>query len=456
MTAPHNYDLTGTLLGTEVPLNSPVITWKDGHTTILPAVYDEKKNNLCEAVDIPIIRYLAKCPESTPHSQYVTHLSNADIPPNMMEDVVSSALSLNKPVVIRGIGQHAVEEELTADFLDKHYAISPHRAVWIHDAKSRAIDHTKVTTAGVLKSFCESMKDPEKIQCVLDIPLAQTSLQDQLRNLDHGLAHGWNHTTYDVQITSNVHPENFTVKGWGLLHHAGFLTYPHHDAEGSLTWVRMEVGMKFWVVFRPIDRHDDRKHLQDMAIKLGDFTENEVWIRANCRAEVITIMPGDTLIIPPGQLHAVYTPVASFATGGHFYHYGCMHLTEISRYLDVVVGDCLTNQALHNALETLRRMMIGIPRLSPRISLYKRPLLALCIMVLQGKQYRAKGGHKSAVADTETAALSKEISAAIASHLGVTKRKSASMLLYKGDQFERGALVVREELDKALIRFTEL
>jgi hypothetical protein len=77
-------------------------------------------------------------------------------------------------------------------------------------------------------------------------------------------------------------------------------------------------------------------------------------------------------------------------------------------------------------------------------------------MVSQGKQYRAKGGHKSAVADTETAALSTEISAAIASHLGVTKRKSASMLLYKGDQFERGELVVREKLDKALIRFTEL
>ncbi|KAG2083674.1 uncharacterized protein F5147DRAFT_660105 [Suillus discolor] len=354
MTVPHNYDLTGALLGTEVPLNSPVITWKDGHTTILPAVYDDKQKNLCEAVDIPIIQYLAKCPESTPCSQYMTHISNADVPQHILEDVVSSALSQNKPVVIRGIGQHPVEEELTADFLDKQYTISPHRVVWIHDAKSQAIDHMNVTTAGVLKSFCESMKNPDKIQCVLDISLAQTSLPDQLR---------------------------------------------------------MEVGMKFWVVFRPIDRHDDRKHLQEIAIKLGDFTENEVWIQANCHAEVITIMPGDTLIIPPGQLHAVYTPVASFATGGHFYHLEYMHLTEISRYLNVVVGDCLTNQ---------------------------------------GKQYRAKGGHKSAVADTETAALSAQISTAIASHLRVTKRKSASMLLYKGDQFERGELVVREKLDKCI------
>ncbi|KAG2335959.1 hypothetical protein BDR05DRAFT_1006297 [Suillus weaverae] len=456
MTTPHNHDLSSGLLGTEVPLNSPLITWKDGHTTILPAVYDDEQNNLCETVDIPIIEYLAKCPESTPHSRHVTHLSNHDLTTDTIEDVVGESLSRNKPVVIRGIGHHPVGEELTADFLDKHYAISPNRAVWIHDVKSRAIDHTKVTTAGVLKSVCESLRNPEKIQCVLDIPLAQISPPDTLRNLDHGLAHGWNHTSYDVEIKSNVHPENFTVKGWGLLHHAGFLTYPHHDAEGSLTWVRMDVGIKFWVVFRPINRRDDRKHLQDIAIKLGNFTQNEPWIRANCYAEVITLMPGDTLIIPPGQLHAVYTPVASFATGGHFYHHGCMHLTEISRYLDVVVGDCLTNQVLYYALETLRRMMIGIPRLSPRISLYRRSLLALCTMVMQGKQYRAKGGHQAAVADTETTALSTEIATAIASHLGVTKRKSASMLLYKGDQYERGNLVIRKKLDGVLARFTDL
>jgi hypothetical protein len=132
MTERHNYDLSGSLLGTEVPLNSPVITWKDGHTTILPAVYDDKEKNLCEAVDIPIIQYLAECPESTPRSKYVTHLSNADIPPGIIEDLVSSALSLNKAVVIRGIGKRHVEEELTADFLDKKYSISPKRVVWIH------------------------------------------------------------------------------------------------------------------------------------------------------------------------------------------------------------------------------------------------------------------------------------------------------------------------------------
>jgi hypothetical protein len=71
--------------------------------------------------------------------------------------------------------------------------------------------------------------------------------------------------------------------------------------------------------------------------------------------------------MPPGMMHAVYTPVASFATGGHFYHYTCLHLTELARYIDAEVADSTTNQALEHALETLLRMLIMVPYLSPRI-----------------------------------------------------------------------------------------
>ncbi|KAG2029909.1 hypothetical protein BDR03DRAFT_975385 [Suillus americanus] len=456
MTAASAKDLTVGLWGKEVKKSSPKITWRDGHTTILPAVYDDYNINVCAAVDIPIIKYLAECPVSTPDSKFATHISNQDIPTFELHDIIGSSLSQNRPVTLRGTGLYSNDKKLTLEYLDLHYAISPNRAVWIHDVRARALDHTNVTKAGLLNTFFESMDDPNSIQCVLDIPLAQVALPDSLRNLDHGIAHGWSETVYDVPISSKVHPENFTVKGWALVHHAGFLTYPHHDAEGTLTWVKMDVGIKFWVIFRPKDRHDDRKHLQDFAIRLGNFTENESWIRANCDAEVITLLPGDMLIMPPWQVHAVYTPVASFATGGHFYHYACMHLTELSRYCDVTVGDCLTNQNLYHALETLRRMIIAIPRLSPRITMFRRSLLALCIMVTQGKAYRAKKGHKSAVVDTETAPISLAIAQAISGHLGVTTRRPIPVLLYKGDQFDRGELITRKELDQVLSAFTSL
>lgn len=72
--------------------------------------------------------------------------------------------------------------------------------------------------------------------------------------------------------------------------------------------------------------------------------------------------------MPPGLPHAVYTPVKTFATGGHAYNFRCLHLSELARYIDATTGDCTTNQKLEHALETLRRMLIAVPRLSPRIS----------------------------------------------------------------------------------------
>lgn len=88
---PQNYNLTGSLLGTEVSSNGPVIMWKDKHITILLAIYDDEKNNLYEAVDILIIQYLAKCPEFSPNSSHVIHFTNYEITTNVMEEVVSSA-----------------------------------------------------------------------------------------------------------------------------------------------------------------------------------------------------------------------------------------------------------------------------------------------------------------------------------------------------------------------------
>jgi len=146
----------------------------------------------------------------------------------------------------------------------------------------------------------------------------------------------------------------------------------------------MEIGVKFWVVFRPKACYNNRQYLHRIASRITNLANNMHWLKKHCDAEVITIKAGDLLygtsyyilkyadayrcrIIPPGCLHAVYTPVASFSTGGHFYHYSCMHLTELARYIDTVDGDATTNQDLHHALETLRRMLIAIPRLSRSI-----------------------------------------------------------------------------------------
>ncbi|KAG2045519.1 hypothetical protein BDR06DRAFT_978152 [Suillus hirtellus] len=445
----HIVDLTSGLLGKQVPMESNTLKWKNNYITVLPTLLNDDNVNVCDAVDIQIIRFLAQFPPSLPSSKHVLHLPASALAEDDITDVVETALRSNIPVVLSGVAHDGLDCDPSAKYLDKRFAISPKRPVCIHD-------HVNPTFEGTIESFFQTMNDPTSIQCILDLPMAQTTLPRALQNLDHGIVHGWNQSAHTVPITSNVHPENFTIKGWAMAHHAGFLTYPHHDAEGTLTWVRMEVGVKFWVIFRPKDRHDDRSHIQNIATRLVNLVENKAWLKKHCDAELITLRAGDMLIQPPCTMHAVYTPVASFATGGHFYHYSCMHLTELSRYIDVEVADSTTNQVLDHALETLRRMVIALPYLSSTISLYKRPLLSLCIMATKAKQYRAKGGHKMAVRDTETAQPSIDVSDVILRHLGMSQWVSASHILYEGDQFTPGNLLDRKALELVMTQSLEL
>lgn len=64
--------------------------------------------------------------------------------------------------------------------------------------------------------------------------------------------------------------------------------------------------------------------------------------------------------MPPGQHHTVYTPVASFCRGGHFFNLDTMHLTEVSRFVDTTHGGFLTNDVHFGTLETLCRMTISL------------------------------------------------------------------------------------------------
>jgi hypothetical protein len=77
-------------------------------------------------------------------------------------------------------------------------------------------------------------------------------------------------------------------------------------------------------------------------------------------------------------------------------------------------------------------------------------------MIINGKAYRAKNASAAAVADTETADYSVAVAEAVSNVLGVTKRKSIPVLLYQGDQFQRGDIVARHALDRALAGFSAL
>ncbi|KAG2114684.1 uncharacterized protein F5147DRAFT_649847 [Suillus discolor] len=156
--------------------------------------------------------------------------------------------------------------------------------------------------------------------------------------LDSGIINGWNQTTVDCPIGEKVHLDNFTIHSWTLVHSPTYWTHLHHDLD---------------------------------APELTDLYQNRKKIQETWHGEIVTLLSSDMLIQPPGQFHAVYTPVTLFATGGHFYNYETMHLTELSQYIDHKQGRTLTNQVHEHSLENFQRMVINLLRISHYINCNK-------------------------------------------------------------------------------------
>lgn len=64
--------------------------------------------------------------------------------------------------------------------------------------------------------------------------------------------------------------------------------------------------------------------------------------------------------MPPHVPHAVYSPVFTFAVGGHMLTYESLHLTEKARRADVELGEVATNTDHDSVDGVLCRMAIGL------------------------------------------------------------------------------------------------
>ncbi|KAG1830704.1 hypothetical protein DFJ58DRAFT_848392 [Suillus subalutaceus] len=245
----------------------------------------------------------------------------------------------------------------------------------------------------------------------------------------------WHRSIRDCPLEGKfVHPDNFLVNGWGLIHQGGVVTTPHHDSEGQNTFVIGDIGLKFWVWFFYKD-HQDRQALLQASTSLCDKYDFSQFA-----AESVTVYPGDLIIQPPGQLHSVYTPIPSFTRGGHFYSYETLPFTELSRWLDRCAGLLLTNQAHEHTEETLWRMTAVIPRLPPNEVPHRRPLLALCHMVLSAEKYVAQGSKSTILKKNAPKAIqssSKDRAIAIAQkilqHMDIAARDLPRILTTAGE-----------------------
>ncbi|KAG2114404.1 hypothetical protein DEU56DRAFT_761859 [Suillus clintonianus] len=101
---------------------------------------------------------------------------------------------------------------------------------------------------GMSDLMCVMVHDP----VILDVPYSQSGLPLFLSTLDNSVINGWNQSTVNNPIYETVHPDNFTVCSWALLHGPAFWTNAHHDSNGGTTFVQVKIDEKKWGLFGPI------------------------------------------------------------------------------------------------------------------------------------------------------------------------------------------------------------
>jgi hypothetical protein len=159
---------------------------------------------------------------------------------------------------------------------------------------------------------------------------------------------------------------------WELFTHAGFHTYPHHDASGFGTYSYVRHGCKIWGIVRP--RIDPKMHWARQSV----FDIMRTMLRPAPSLDYhevsdtfsVFLLEGDVLIQPPHAIHQVFTPVNSIVSGGHLFPYETLHLTEMARAFDLLFNHVATNADHASAHRTLCRMAMALKYLHKERSEY--------------------------------------------------------------------------------------
>ncbi|KAG6370691.1 hypothetical protein JVT61DRAFT_11072 [Boletus reticuloceps] len=164
-------------------------------------------------------------------------------------------------------------------------------------------------------------------------------------------------------LTAQTYCQTLLVGFWGLLHQTAIITYPHHNAEGPCTWVMPYNGCKVWMCIKVKKLLHQKKFASFLAM-LANRENLMSSFEGDVECETIYLYPGNLVIMPPGQMHAIYTPVACFCRGKHFFSYNALHLTEQSQHVDKLKGQYITNKEHRGTLETMAHMVIALPIIS--------------------------------------------------------------------------------------------
>ena len=104
---------------------------------------------------------------------------------------------------------------------------------------------------------------------------------------------GWAQTQDAANYESMQLPADiWAERTWGIAHHAGVVSYAHHDAEGAATYCIPMAGVKSWVVITPNVTRDKLRSVVD-----GLICDDTVLSKHSSKFvyQTIHLYPGDLL-----------------------------------------------------------------------------------------------------------------------------------------------------------------
>ncbi|KAL0574861.1 hypothetical protein V5O48_007101 [Marasmius crinis-equi] len=148
---------------------------------------------------------------------------------------------------------------------------------------------------------------------------------------------------------------------WGLSHAGQVVTWLHHDGDGKMTVIQALTGAKIWTVFVPSSSLSS-KEVQDVHKWLAE-RKDKLPVPSLGKLVNILLLRDDTLFMPPGMMHLVYTPVPSIFRGSSFWNFHALHLTAFSLRGDSLAADILTNidHCYRMVFQTILRLVLALP-----------------------------------------------------------------------------------------------
>ncbi|PBK84546.1 hypothetical protein ARMGADRAFT_1088318 [Armillaria gallica] len=257
--------------------------------------------------------------------------------------ILREAASKNQVVVLHNYVPILAHGELSVEFLQSAYNISPYVEVEEHDSVKKQTDNLNPRTPTTIGQFVRDITDPMKSTMILDLPVPRDTVLAEFHNLDDG-SQAMAHTKTLDTATFQLLRELVTDRTWALLHQAGVLTGWHRDTDGKLTIILVDRGCKFWIQIRPRARVT-RAEIDLVFEKCLDADEDSLddLCADVVDARTLLLLPRDVGLQPAAAIHGVYTPVPTLAKGSSFWSYDSMHITEVTRRHDAHAGDMATN-----------------------------------------------------------------------------------------------------------------